>query len=91
MDTRKGDTILSTKVCQDLTSTRNLRVSVFRSDTVDKHVLIVRPLAPRSWWRGRWHRLTHPKGRNDRARRAEALKDRRVGASSVVLPPVGVL
>jgi hypothetical protein len=90
-DTRREDTIFGTKVYRDRTSTRNLGVSIFRSGAINENVLIVCPLTTRSRWRGQRHRLSHPEGRNVRARQGEAIKDRQVGASGVVLPPVGML
>jgi hypothetical protein len=73
------------------TSTRNLGVSVFSSSAINEHVLIVHPLATRSPWRGQRHRLARLEGRNGRARQGEAIRDRWVGASGVLLPPIGVL
>jgi hypothetical protein len=72
------------------TSIRNLWVSIFRSGAVNEHVLIVCPLTTRSQWRGRRHILACPEGRNDHVRQGEAINDRQVGASSLVLPPVGM-
>jgi hypothetical protein len=67
-----------------------LGVSLFRSGVVNEHVLVVRPLATRSRWRGRRHRLPCLERRIGSARQGEDIKDSRVGASNVVLPPVGV-
>jgi hypothetical protein len=46
--TRRGDTVLDTKVSRDQTSTRELGISVFRYGAINEHVLIVHPLATRS-------------------------------------------
>jgi hypothetical protein len=91
MNTMRGDTILNTKVCWDRTSTRNLGVSVFEFGAINEHVLIVRPLATRSRWRGQRHRLALLEEWNGPARQGEPIKDGLVGASSMVLPPVGML
>jgi hypothetical protein len=70
------------KVCRDGNQHKGkLGVSIFRSGTVNEHVLVIRPFTTRSRWRGWRHMLAHPERRTDRARQG---RPSRIGGS--VLP-----